>query len=121
MNDKQGNKELKIAIIKVSRYLVYISIISVTSMVTLVIALFAGRSPVAKVGPVATSNTIMASIPLLVTHAAKPLVVTGDAWRAPDELLIPKGKNGEMIHYGQELLAHTAKYFGPKGEHSANN
>ncbi len=36
-------------------------------------------------------------------------------WRAPDTLLIPKTKQGELIRYGRNLIAHTAKYLGPKG------
>ncbi|MGZ3756876.1 MAG: c-type cytochrome [Mucilaginibacter sp.] len=28
---------------------------------------------------------------------------------------IPAGKDGDMIRYGYDLLAHTARYFGPKG------
>lgn len=37
------------------------------------------------------------------------------SWKAPEERTIPAGKKGEAIRYGRELLAHTAKYFGPKG------
>ncbi len=36
-------------------------------------------------------------------------------WKAPDTSTIPKGKTGDMIRYGRELLAHTAVYFGPNG------
>ena len=36
-------------------------------------------------------------------------------WKAPDSSTIPAGKAGEMIRYGRELLAHTSRYFGPKG------
>jgi thiosulfate dehydrogenase len=36
-------------------------------------------------------------------------------WIAPDTLLIPKKKQGELIRYGRDLIAHTAKYLGPKG------
>jgi thiosulfate dehydrogenase len=36
-------------------------------------------------------------------------------WKAPNESTIPPGKQGEMIRYGKELLAHTSDYFGPKG------
>jgi thiosulfate dehydrogenase len=38
-----------------------------------------------------------------------------NAWKAPDENSIPAGKDGNMIRYGKELLAHTSRYFGPNG------
>ena len=38
-----------------------------------------------------------------------------DVWKAPDTNSIPHTAAGVEIRYGRELLAHTAKYFGPKG------
>jgi len=39
------------------------------------------------------------------------------AWLAPtlSSDLRTVGKEREMVQYGQDLIAHTAKYFGPKG------
>ncbi len=37
-------------------------------------------------------------------------------WYAPDSTLIPSGPEGEIIRYGKELIAHTARYLGPKGK-----
>ncbi|MBE7179388.1 MAG: c-type cytochrome [Mucilaginibacter polytrichastri] len=48
-----------------------------------------------------------------------PAKTPSDAWKAPGENTIPAGKPGEMIRYGRELLAHTAKYFGPNGSVAA--
>lgn len=39
----------------------------------------------------------------------------GTTWSAPTDELIPTGKYGNMIRYGRELVAHTARYFGPCG------
>ncbi len=36
-------------------------------------------------------------------------------WTAPDITTIPNDSNGELIKYGRELIANTAKYLGPKG------
>ena len=36
-------------------------------------------------------------------------------WRPPDEKTIPFNAEGDLIRYGRELIAHTAKYLGPKG------
>ncbi|MGI8637912.1 MAG: c-type cytochrome, partial [Segetibacter sp.] len=42
---------------------------------------------------------------------------TDSTWRAPnlEEDVGTTGKEREMILYGQDLIAHTAKYLGPKG------
>jgi len=39
----------------------------------------------------------------------------GNTWKAPDTNAITNTAAGVEIRYGRELLAHTAKYFGPKG------
>lgn len=36
-------------------------------------------------------------------------------WTAPDPQALPDGPEKERILYGRDLVAHTAKYFGPKG------
>ncbi|WP_461044543.1 c-type cytochrome [Spirosoma harenae] len=36
-------------------------------------------------------------------------------WRPPDDSKLPAGAKGQQIRYGRELIAHTAKYLGPKG------
>ena len=36
-------------------------------------------------------------------------------WKAPDINLVPKTAEGELIHYGRDLIVNTGKYFGPKG------
>ncbi|MBL7847993.1 MAG: c-type cytochrome [Cyclobacteriaceae bacterium] len=37
------------------------------------------------------------------------------AWQAPDSTTIPQTPEGDLIRYGQELIAHTAIYLGPSG------
>jgi thiosulfate dehydrogenase len=37
-------------------------------------------------------------------------------WQAPDENSIPATPEGDLIHYGKELVANTALYLGPKGK-----
>jgi thiosulfate dehydrogenase len=36
-------------------------------------------------------------------------------WQGPDDTVMPAGGSGELIRYGQELIARTASYFGPAG------
>lgn len=45
----------------------------------------------------------------------KSLYREGDEWMAPSEDEIPFTAEGELIRYGKDLIAHTAKYLGPKG------
>lgn len=40
-------------------------------------------------------------------------------WKAPDESSLPEGSERETILYGKDLIAHTAKYLGPRGEVAA--
>lgn len=39
----------------------------------------------------------------------------GHIWMPPSENEIPYTGEGEKIRYGKDLIAHTAKYFGPRG------
>ncbi|MCO4293177.1 c-type cytochrome [Solitalea sp. MAHUQ-68] len=41
--------------------------------------------------------------------------LTKKVWVAPDTLSIPTDDSGKMVHYGRELIMHTAKYLGPRG------
>ncbi len=42
--------------------------------------------------------------------------VSEELWKAPDTALIPLTSEGKLIRYGRDLIAHTAKYLGPKGK-----
>jgi thiosulfate dehydrogenase len=39
----------------------------------------------------------------------------GSLWQGPDSSTMPVGRSGDLIRYGQELIARTAFYFGPAG------
>jgi thiosulfate dehydrogenase len=43
-------------------------------------------------------------------------------WRGPDSAAIPAGSAGDLIRYGQDLIARTGYYFGPAGviSHASN-
>ncbi len=53
--------------------------------------------------------------PAPVVKSSVQRIIPTDTWHAPDESTIPPGKAGQAIRYGRELIAHTAKYFGPQG------
>ena len=38
-----------------------------------------------------------------------------NVWTAPDTALIPDTKEGNLVHYGRDLIVNTARYLGPKG------
>ena len=54
----------------------------------------------------------------------KSNLLDSSAWVGPSHYQIPLAthKNGALIQYGYELIAHTAFYLGPKGtvQHSTN-
>jgi thiosulfate dehydrogenase len=60
--------------------------------------------------PAELSSTQVAS-----EAAVTPEIPEDKSWFAPDEASIPSGKEGDQIKYGKELIAHTAKFLGPKG------
>ena len=39
----------------------------------------------------------------------------GSLWQGPDSSTMPVGRSGDLIRYGQDLIARTACYFGPAG------
>lgn len=47
--------------------------------------------------------------------AVRQRILPRNAWKSPDENTIPVNSDGQMIRYGRELIAHTGKYFGPRG------
>lgn len=59
----------------------------------------------------------------VASGAAQPvtLVAHSDSvrealWQPPDSTLIPLTPKGDLIRYGYELIAHTARYLGPQGK-----
>jgi thiosulfate dehydrogenase len=114
MKDPNEEKELIKAVVKVSRYTIYVALIAIACITILIISLFNTGQPVST----ATPLTVVTNTPPLVVEphtSPKPVTIPADAWKAPDINTIPAGKAGEMIRYGRELVAHTAAYFGPKG------
>jgi len=55
--------------------------------------------------PLTNSNDQLAKLPAKTA-----------AWIAPDDSNLPPGEAGDAIRYGRELIANTAKYFGPQGK-----
>ena len=89
-----------------------------------------GRTSGYFISAVIACAVIVVSI-FIIRHSGKGVIVNRasanpglrpvakNGWKAPDARTIPAGKPGATIRYGRELLAHTAKYFGPKGSIAA--
>lgn len=54
---------------------------------------------------------LLLSVVLILAALTPP-----DYWHPPADSRIPAGARGQQIRYGRELIAHTAKYFGPTGK-----
>lgn len=51
-----------------------------------------------------------------------PVAALADSlWQGPDSSAIPVGSAGDLIRYGQDLIARTGYYFGPAGVLSRNS
>ncbi|MBD1391933.1 c-type cytochrome [Mucilaginibacter glaciei] len=105
MSGKEGEKDAK----RKMRYMIYIALIIAACISILIVSLLHPFN----------SNPGKIAAGIKPTNAnsldATPRLTSVNAWKAPGENTIPKGKAGETIKYGRELLAHTAQYFGPKG------
>ncbi|MGB4401024.1 MAG: c-type cytochrome [Daejeonella sp.] len=109
--------EAKKSLIVVSRALVLIVIMFIAVVGIFLGLLFdAGPSQQVKMsggssalGPTGTPITTTSSAPV----AEKP--ISNTLWQAPDESKLPEGSERELILYGKDLIAHTAKYLGPRG------
>jgi thiosulfate dehydrogenase len=110
-----AEKELVKAVVKVSRYVVYIAAIFVACMVIIIAVLLDGGHISTAVQTVNNNKDtpLLKEIKLPPTNTSN--LIPPDSWKAPDVRTIPADKTGEMISYGRELIAHTANYFGPNG------
>ncbi len=116
MNGHQQDKEHVKAIIRLPGYTVYIVIMAVACIGISIISLLAYATPATSIRPVKTIAPALSISDTSLPSTTNPApALAADLWTAPNEKTIPTGKAGKMIRYGQELLAHTAKYFGPKG------
>lgn len=116
--EPKEEKELVKALVKLTRYTVYVALIAVVCTGIMIVFLFKNEH-----GTVTSSNenesTAVSSVPLSYSPVASagftPRTIPANSWKAPDENTIPAGKDGVEIRYGKELVAHTAIYFGPQG------
>jgi thiosulfate dehydrogenase len=63
--------------------------------------------------PEGVTNAAVAQPVLLAAHSDN---VIDRMWERPDSTRIPLTPEGDLIRYGYELIAHTARYLGPQGK-----
>ncbi|WP_345954621.1 c-type cytochrome [Mucilaginibacter sp. PAMB04168] len=118
MKQQDENREVTKALVKVSKALITVSVLFAVCIIAVIVTLVvpADHKPGEVSQQVYGRSDQPATIPSTEASAGTtPRPIPADAWKAPDENTIPAGKDGEMIKYGRELVAHTAKYFGPQG------
>ncbi|MFA6246137.1 MAG: c-type cytochrome [Mucilaginibacter sp.] len=114
MEDQEQQKELIKTLVKMSRYTIYIACIAVACIAIVIVSML--NTGLARKDAIAVTASNNIPAPVAATSVVNPsLSIPKDAWKAPDDNTIPTGETGDAIRYGRELLAHTAKYFGPKG------
>ena len=118
MNQNNLNESEK-AILLLSRTTAVVAIFFVLIVGILVSLMIDSTNPVIKVTAANTeakvSTATSSSATNSTTSTNTPEIPADNSWIAPDDSTIPKGKEGDQIRYGKELVAHTANYLGPKG------
>ena len=104
MNNNTERATVK-ALINVSRYLVWVSLLLVAAIVLLVISL--------SNHPESLSESPAVSTGVLKTAGNEKKI--SDARLPQQTQSIPADKKGDLIRYGRQLISSTALYFGPKG------
>jgi thiosulfate dehydrogenase len=114
----EERKQIIESVIKLSRLLIFMTLIAVAGIIILMVLLFnnkwTGPSPENTEGNVKAIKQ-MPEFPISVPTTSSSADLSKPIWKAPDISLIPAGKSGEMIRYGRDLVVHTSDYFGPKG------
>jgi thiosulfate dehydrogenase len=117
MKTHDEDKEIIKALAKVSKSVIYVSLLFVACLIMIIVSfLDNGKGADAEAAnQVAATDKPAAVSAITASGGTISRPTPPDAWKAPDESTIPTGKAGDMIRYGKELLIHTAKYFGPQG------
>ena len=64
---------------------------------------------------VSTEKNVVAVAPTLPVKEASSIPEANYTWIAPDTNEITHDEQGELIRYGRNLVAHTARFIGPRG------
>lgn len=100
MPEDAGVEPLFIRAVRYIMGLVVVTLIVTTTIVVFSLSAQQRRHPAKRMTTPATTRA---------------LPLPDDLWRPPDSTMIPVNEEGELIRYGKDLIAHTARYLGPKG------
>ncbi len=116
-----NQKEAKKSLILVSRALVLIVVLFIVVVSIFIGLLFdSGTVNVADRSGIAAPTMAPAAPTISIAPSPTPEKIISNAlWQAPGEGSLPEGSEREEILYGKDLIAHTAKYLGPKGKVAA--
>jgi thiosulfate dehydrogenase len=116
MKDKNPLIVIEKAIVILSRATVLVALFFIVIIVIFISSLFQSGKPVANLVAVIKETPSTSTLEVSKLSQTANIVIPEDkSWFAPDEASIPSGKEGDQIKYGKELIAHTARYLGPKG------
>ena len=104
MQNEQEHKRTEGLIAIINKLLMVIAVL-VISIVAMPFILFYKGQPDKPATPIQNAATTAEPIKTAATNY----------WAAPDVNSITDAKQKEQVVYGKELIAHTAKYLGPKG------
>jgi thiosulfate dehydrogenase len=105
-----NNKNIEIEIKKVRTQLNFI--IALFAMGLTAFILYINLDVLKTLFPKNSPNSSVAQVPTSTTDIGGEF---SHLWKAPDIESISDTKQKEKVKYGRELIAHTAKYLGPKG------
>lgn len=105
MSDKQDDKNLLNDLFSVINKLILAMVLLILVMIALPIGFYISRLP-------KSTYVNTEELPTTITEVN---TIVQEFWIAPETSTIVDAAEKENVEYGKELIAHTAKYLGPKG------
>lgn len=107
--------EAKKSLLLISRALILVVVLFIVVVSIFIGLLFdSGTETLANRSGVSSASAIPATEAISSSADSEKPISTA-LWQAPDESSLPGGSEREVILYGKDLIAHTAKYLGPRG------
>jgi thiosulfate dehydrogenase len=106
-NQPDTQQEFGNRLLKTARLILYGSMAIVVLVVSVLLLLV--FEPELSAPRISQSDSSPQAMQATALSVAEPL------WKAPDLAALPATAEGDQIRYGRELIAHTARYLGPKG------
>lgn len=104
MNNEQQDK-VQLSLLRVINKLIVIIVLLVITLLAMPFVFnYTNNADAPKEETVASQSPLVPEVKDTVTY-----------WTAPDISTIADAQQKSMVEYGQDLIAHTAKYFGPNG------